>query len=138
VYYSRGKHKLYQQRKQTSGCPFCDPAEIDYRLIEQTDHAYLIPNETPYDVWEHHKVLEHLMVIPKRHVPHLGELEDAELLDVMRLIAKYEAAGYNVYARGISSPRRSVGHQHTHLIKIDQKMPRVSVYMRRPYIMVNI
>jgi len=137
VYYSRGKHKLYQQRKQSPGCPFCDPAEIDYRLIEQTDHAYVVPNQTSYDIWEHHKVLEHLMVIPKRHVGHLGELNDTELLDVMRLIAKYEVKGYSVYARGTTSPRRSVKHQHTHLIKIDTKLPRVSLYVRKPYIMVN-
>jgi diadenosine tetraphosphate (Ap4A) HIT family hydrolase len=129
---------LYQQRKKSDGCPFCDPTEIDYRLIEQTDHAYVIPNKTPYDVWEHHKVLEHLLVIPKRHVGHLGELDDSELVDVMRLISRYEAAGYSVYARGIASPRRSVGHQHTHLIKIDQKSPRISLYMQKPYIMVNM
>jgi diadenosine tetraphosphate (Ap4A) HIT family hydrolase len=138
VYYSRGNHKKYQQRKKTSGCPFCDPQEIEYRLVEQTEHAYVIPNQTAYEVWEHHKVLEHLMVIPKRHVNHLGELTDAELLDIMRLTAKYEAEGYSVYARGIASPRRSVQHQHTHLIKIDQKQPRISVYMRRPYVMVNL
>jgi diadenosine tetraphosphate (Ap4A) HIT family hydrolase len=137
VYYSRGNYKLYEQRKKAKSCPFCDPREIDYRLIEQTDHAFVIPNQTSYEVWEHHKVVEHLMVIPKRHVGNLSELEDVELLDVMRLAAKYEAAGFSVYARGTDSPRRSVTHQHTHLIKIDQKLPRVSVYVRKPYIMIN-
>lgn len=139
MYHSRSTRKRYnQQHKATTGCPFCDPAEIDYRLIERSEHGYVIPNKVKYDVWEHHKVLEHLMVIPQRHVASLSELNDQELLDLARLTSKYEAAGYSVYARAPSNGNRSVGHQHTHLIKIDSKSPRIALYMRRPYIMVTV
>jgi len=137
VYRSRKNQKFYEKRQQKPGCPFCDPKEISYRLLEETEHAYVIPNLPAYEVWEQHKVIANLMIIPKRHVPHLSELTDAELLDVSRIAARYEAEGYSVYARGNNSPRRTVAHQHTHLIKIDQKSPRMHFYASKPYIMVN-
>lgn len=138
MYRTRRNNKLYEkQRVEKNGCPFCDPSEIDYRLVGQSEHAYIIPNKAPYDVWEHHKVIDNLMVIPKRHVSHTGDLTDEELLDLMRLISKYEADGYNVYARTGSSYRRSQEHQHTHLIKIDNKPPRVSVVVTKPYFLVR-
>jgi diadenosine tetraphosphate (Ap4A) HIT family hydrolase len=138
MYRWRRHEKLYQrQKRKPGGCQFCDPAEIDYRLQEQSEHAVVVPNKTPYDVWEHHRVLDNLMVIPKRHVTHLGELTDDELLDIMRLVAQYEEAGYNVYARTNKSPRRSQGHQHTNLIKIDNKPPRLSMVVTKPYLLVR-
>jgi diadenosine tetraphosphate (Ap4A) HIT family hydrolase len=139
MYHSRSKRKRYERQIQiTVGCPFCDPAEINYRMLEQTEHAYVIPNKNSYDVWEHHRVLEHLMVIPKRHVDTRNDLNDAELIDLTRLTTKYEAAGYSVYARANTNPNRSVTHQHTHLIKIDTKSPSISLYMRNPYVVINV
>jgi diadenosine tetraphosphate (Ap4A) HIT family hydrolase len=128
---------FYEKRRKKPGCPFCDPAEIDYRLREETKFSFVIPNLPTYEVWEQHKVLDHLMVIPKRHVARLTELTDEELLDVSRIMAKYEADGYSVYARADNSPRRTVSHQHTHLIKIDPKAPKVHLYLEKPYLMVN-
>jgi diadenosine tetraphosphate (Ap4A) HIT family hydrolase len=137
VYRSRSNQKFYEKRQQKPGCPFCDPAEIDHRLLEETEYAYVIPNQPTYEVWEHHKVLDNLMVIPKRHVPNLNELNDDELLNVARIVARYESNGYSVYARANDSPRRTVTHQHTHLIKIDKKSPRLSLYLRKPYFLVR-
>ena len=139
MYHLPRTYKRYKQGlRPTTICPFCDPAEIDYRLQEQTEHAYIMPNKVVYDVWEHHRVLDHLLLIPKRHVGVMNELNDAELLDIARLMAKYEAAGYSVYARSNINPRRSVKHQHTHLIKIAAKHPRLSFYLRKPYILINL
>ncbi|HSX05532.1 MAG TPA: hypothetical protein VLF69_03645 [Candidatus Saccharimonadales bacterium] len=138
MYRSRKNQKFYEKRQQKPGCPFCDPAEINYRLKEQTGHSVVIANDPPYEIWEHHKVLDNLMVIPKRHVPDLTELTDEELLDISHIIARYESNGYSVYMRANNSPRRTVQHQHTHLIKIDNKSPRLHVYMRKPYILFNI
>lgn len=138
MYRRRRNHKQYlAQVKKPGGCQFCDPAEIDYRLKEQTKHLNVIPHHIPYDVWEHHKVLECLMVIPKRHVAHLNELKESEMLDLMKLIGRYESDGYNVYARAPSSPRRSQGHQHTHLIKIDKKEPRFTALLLKPYWLIR-
>jgi len=138
VYHSRSKYKLYQERKQaTKGCPFCDPNEINYRLREETEHMYIVPNQTKYEVWEQHKVIEHLLLIPKRHVSTLGEFTDTEVLDMARLAGKYEDMGYSVYSRANVNPRRSVSHQHTHLVKIDPKSPKLHFYLKKPYVMVN-
>lgn len=138
MYRWRRNHKQYlNQIKKPGGCQFCDPAEIDYRLIEQTEHVNVIPHHIPYDVWEHHKVLECLMVIPKRHVSSFGQMKDEETLDLIKLIARYEKNGYNVYARASNSPRRSQGHQHTHLIKIDDKEPRFTALLTKPYWLVR-
>ena len=97
-----------------------------------------MPHAIPYDYWENHRVLECLMVIPKRHVAHLGKLTDAEMLDIMKVIARYEANGYNIYARTSKSVRRTQGHQHTHLIKIDQREPRLSLLVAKPYWLFRI
>ena len=137
VYYSRKTYKLYQQRKKAPGCPFCDPAEISYRLQFETEHTYVIPNQTPYEIWEHHQVLDHLMVVPKRHVTGLADMTDEELLDIARVYGHYEAKGYSVYARAASNPRRSVDHLHTHLIKIAAKPLKLSLLLTKPYVMIK-
>ncbi len=56
---------------------------------------------------------------------------------MMTLIGKYEAKGYNVYARGIGSISRSVAHQHTHLIKLVEKRAKIYVHVQKPYIVLN-
>jgi diadenosine tetraphosphate (Ap4A) HIT family hydrolase len=137
VYHRRKTYKLYQQRKKLLGCPFCDPAEISYRIREETPHFYVILNNPPYFIWEHHHVLEHLLVIPKRHVDTLNDFSDAELLEYGRITGRYETKDYSIYARSDTSPRRSVTHQHTHLIKIDRTQPRFSLYIRKPYILFH-
>ena len=90
-----------------------------------------------YDVWELRRVVDHLLVISKRHVGSLGALNDTEKLDHLNLIAEYEAAGYNVYARGVGSLQRSAAHQHTHLIKTGSKQARGSLAWRRPYLFIT-
>jgi diadenosine tetraphosphate (Ap4A) HIT family hydrolase len=99
----------------------------------QTGLSYVIPAQTAYEIWEFHAVLDHLMVIPKRHVNRLADLTDEERIDLMRVMGRYEAQGYSVYARAPQNTRRSIGHQHTHLIKIDPKPLRMSVLMTKPY-----
>jgi hypothetical protein len=51
----------------------------------------------------------------------------------MDQVAEYEANGYNVYARGVGFAHRSVNHQHTHLIKVTNKKPRLAVFLQSPY-----
>ncbi|MBN1422589.1 MAG: HIT domain-containing protein [Planctomycetes bacterium] len=68
----------------TRGCVFCDrPRETD-RLAENLvlcrgPKAFVIMNRFPYNNG-------HLLVVPHRHTADLGSLEDAEHLDVARLI----------------------------------------------------
>lgn len=113
-------------------CPFCVSETIEKCLYE-TDLSYVVRNITEYDLWESHEVVDHLMIIPKRHVENFVSMSDNERLDVMRIAAHYEADGYNVYARGVGSATRSVKHQHTHLIKINDKDPRLVLHVKKPY-----
>lgn len=128
----RKTRKLYNTRLRVNSCPFCDPVTIK-RQLEASDHNYIVANLTQYDMWEMLDVVEHLLVVPKRHVLSLNELTDEEKLDHMNIIAAYEAEGYNIYARSVSSSTRSVPHQHTHLIKASGKRAKAVLFLQKPY-----
>lgn len=98
---------------------------------------HLIPNRTKYDVFEGRCVIDHLMVIPKRHVETVADFTEAEKIDMMTIIGEYETKGYNIYARGAGSVSRSVAHQHTHLIKLVEKPMKYIVHMKKPYFLLN-
>lgn len=124
--------KLYKRNQKSPGCPFCKTATVEAAQCE-TSELYVVPNITPYDLWELHDVVDHLLVVPKRHVTKLNELSDKEQLAIMKVIADYEAKGYSAYARGNGFVKRSTKHQHTHLIKASNKLARFALYIRRPY-----
>jgi diadenosine tetraphosphate (Ap4A) HIT family hydrolase len=135
-YHYRKTRKAYEQNKKKPGCPFCDAARRE-KLVYENEHLFVVHNLTKYDVWELHDVHEHLLVIPKRHVESLAELTDKEKSAVIDFIADYESRGYNVYARGVGFARRSVKHQHTHLIKADNKHPKFSLFIKKPYVLIK-
>lgn len=134
-HYRKTAHK-YMSCRAAHGCPFCDPATISGAIFEN-EHIYVVPNLTQYDLWELHDVEEHLLVIPKRHVETLGELSSAERLAIMDQAARYEIDGYNVYAKGVGFVKRSVKHQHTHLIKVTNKPPKIAVFLQSPYYLLK-
>jgi diadenosine tetraphosphate (Ap4A) HIT family hydrolase len=138
LYRYRKSFKKFNKEPRTDVCAFCE-LETDREIVEQTQHAIVLHNKFPYDLWELIDVTEHLMVIPKRHVKSLSELDDAELLDLMRVIAAYESKNYNVYARSIDSVMRSVPlHQHTHLINTSGKPPKAAFYFKKPHVVRKI
>ena len=122
----------YKGHQKRAGCPFCRQDTIDNALFEN-DFVYIVPNLTQYDLWELFDVEDHLLIIPKRHVEKLNELSTAESLAIMEQAAKYEAEGYNIYARGVGFVNRSVKHQHTHLIKVTNKKPKIALFLQSPY-----
>ena len=128
--------KKYRERQKVSGCPFCSEETIKQSIAE-TPHAYIVPNLTQYDLWELHDVVDHLLVVPKRHVLSFAELDEKERLDIMNILAEYESQNYNIYARGEQFVKRSVAHQHTHLIKVSNKKPRMSLFLQKPYMLVK-
>jgi hypothetical protein len=93
---------------------------------------------TPYDLWELHEVIDHLLIVPKRHAINTKDLTERERLAIMDIISDYESNGYNVYTRGVGSATRSVDHYHTHLIKTGHKKPRLAFYLRKPYLLVKL
>lgn len=133
---TRRNYKL-QYREKNKGCPFCPP-HITGREIKEFTNFVIIENGVKYDFWEGHKVTEHLLLIPKAHIKSLAELQQSEYKELMTIFAQYESDGYSVYARGVGSPRRSVEHQHTHLIKIENKRPRAILFINKPYFLFKI
>lgn len=93
----------------------------------------VIPNAVPYEFWDQHRISEHLMIIPKRHVEHLSDLTDAERVELMEVIAKYEDAGYSSYNRSHANTERTVPHKHIHLLKNDGPRIKSVFYLARPY-----
>jgi hypothetical protein len=115
-------------------CGFCQ--DQSNKIIKQNDTMYVIPNRVSYDVFESMRVLDHLMVIPKKHHETMATFSDKEKLDAMNIMGEYEAQGYSVYGRGKGSASRSVKHQHTHLLKMDNKPSNIVFYARKPYFMI--
>ena len=115
-------------------CTFC--RDQGDNVIAENDTMYVIPNRVSYDVFESMHVIDHLMVIPKKHHETMATFDDAEKLDAMRIMGEYEAQGYSVYGRGKGSASRSVKHQHTHLLKLDNKPSSLVIYARKPYFMI--
>ncbi len=126
------KYKAYLKTLPPNICVFCDIKNSDKSHIQSTKYCRVIENIFPYSLWEYVKVSEHLMITPLRHVSSLGDLNDKELLDYMKLLGAYEKRGYNLYARAPSSPTKSIPHQHFHLIKTTGKQRRITLHSKKP------
>ena len=99
-------------------CPLCE--DVESRYVEySSDTMHIMANDYPYYMFDGRQVDNHLMLVPKRHVRDLGELDDRERAEYWQLYLKFSDSGYNTMTRPTGSNRRSVpGHVHTHLIKI--------------------
>jgi len=128
----RKNRKKYINIPQSGECPFCEEA-IEQRIIRSFKYSFLVHNLVGLDIWELSDVVEHLLLIPKRHVASLSDLSKPEAAELMKIMGEYENKDYNVYARSINSTIRSVRHQHTHLIKVDQKEAKFFFYLKKPY-----
>jgi len=144
MYHYRKTRKTYTKLNKTDkeraiGCPFpfCDD-DSTQEILDQNDTMYVIANRVKYDVFEGRRVLDHLMIIPKRHVETLSEFTRQEWQQFGELAGRYEALGYNVYARGVASVSRSVKHQHTHLIKCDDHQHKLLIQSQHPYMMIHV
>jgi diadenosine tetraphosphate (Ap4A) HIT family hydrolase len=98
-----------------STCPFCDPAPASVEV--SSDHALALRDAFP--------VAEgHLLVIPRRHVESVFDLDEAELADLWRLVARVRddvrrRAGVTACTVGINDGAdagQTVSHAHVHVI----------------------
>lgn len=129
--------KLNNQDKKANICSFPSCEGDSEPITEENDTMYIIKNRVTYDIFEGRRVLDHLMVVPRRHIETLADFTQQEQLDHMEMLSRYEKAGYNVYARGVGSVTRSVKHQHTHLIKTSNELPKGIFYIRKPYFLLR-
>lgn len=132
IHHYRKTLKTYKKRMRVDSCPFCDENDRK-KAVYEDDDLYVVPNLTKYDLWELHDVTEHLLLVPKRHLKSLSEANKRERSAIIDKIAEYESQGFNIYARGVGFVRRSVEHQHTHLIKATDKSPRFTMMVAKPY-----
>jgi diadenosine tetraphosphate (Ap4A) HIT family hydrolase len=118
--------------RERDACTLChNIAESNIRMSTETMNV--IPNRVHYDMFEGRRVIDHLMIVPKRHVESIGEFNDSEHGELMKIIAEYEKREYGFYGRGVGGSTRSVAHQHTHLIKLAHKAPHLIVHTTKPY-----
>ncbi|HEC78299.1 MAG TPA: HIT domain-containing protein [candidate division WOR-3 bacterium] len=104
------------------GCFFCDGLKSkDYKealIVEKGESAFTIMNRYPYNSG-------HLMVAPIRHIGKLELLDDAEVLELHRLLTRAMRAikrvmkpqGFNIgINQGEVAGAGVVGHIHIHLV----------------------
>ena len=133
---SRSAEKAYgKQRKAEAGdaCVFCAITPSSEQYVGATNSFKVIKNIYGYSYWDGQAVAEHLMITPNAHTDTLAYMTNAQKVEFLDLLTKYETSGYNVYARAPGSIRKTIHHQHTHLIKPKGKPFKLLFYLERPY-----
>jgi diadenosine tetraphosphate (Ap4A) HIT family hydrolase len=96
-------------------CPFCTVARK--RVIEEADHAFAILDAYPVSPG-------HTLIVVRRHVANVFELEDEELAAVLHLIRSVKGridrehgpGGYNVGVNVGQAAGQTIMHVHFHII----------------------
>lgn len=119
--------RAYKKQRQTQAarfgknapCPLCE--DIANRYVEfSTDTMLVMANDYPYYMFDGMTVNKHTMLVPRRHVSSLSQLDKKEQSEYWKLYLKLSDMGYNTMTRPTGNHRRSVqGHVHTHLIKLN-------------------
>lgn len=99
-------------------CPFCKINKEKTRIVEQTKNNLVILSNPKL-------VSCHILVIPKRHVERLFELNELEKEDIMKLLIKYQekilkkvSSGCDIrqnYRLFQKQGKIKVNHLHIHL-----------------------
>lgn len=112
-------------------CPFC--GSVADRLVKKTKYFYIIKNIYGYDLWDRRKVVEHLLIIPKKHQIDLKKITGEAAIEYTKLLTNYIDKGYDVYTRTTNAQTKSQTHFHTHLIKATGKLARIVHFNEDPY-----
>ena len=128
----------YRDTRTNAACIFCNiPEEQPETIIEDNPYTLVVTNRFGYTVWDGCTVLEHLMIIPKKHRDMLASFTKKELEEWSQTCARYEAAGYSLYTRSPENITRSIPHHHTHFIKLGDKRKSYILYLRKPHILIT-
>ena len=101
---------------ESDRCILCEPE--DELVVQRGSDAFVLVNRFPYTAG-------HLLVAPCRHLGSLGELSDAEALEIHRLAtrsidalaAEYRPQGYNLgWNLGRVAGAGIVDHIHLHIV----------------------
>ena len=97
---------IKRQQQENLGCPFCVGSGIR-GVIETTEHMIVIENHVPFNVFDGSIVDKHYMVLPKEHRTRLLDFTEAERMEYIELVSKYEDENFDVYTRSTQSKSRS-------------------------------
>ena len=115
--------KYRQYRAKNGGAEktynFYDRVVAEDNVIEVREHFAVVENLFGYDLWDGYGVSEHLLVVPKKFTDSISNFSSEEREEYWQILADYESRGYSIYARAPQNVRKTVKHQHTHLIKMD-------------------
>jgi diadenosine tetraphosphate (Ap4A) HIT family hydrolase len=132
------EEKVYKAHRKNehskTSCIFCDIGPGHMQLVRETKSFKIVRNIFPYSHWDGQDVVDHLMIVPKLHTDTLSDLQSHEAIEYVELMSSYESQGYNVYARAPQSNRKTVVHQHTHLIKLNGKNRKFLLYLEKPHV----
>ncbi len=108
--------------KSVDGCLFCviesEDSDRDNLILHRGARAFVMLNAYPY-------TSGHLMVVPKRHVADIADLDDQELLEVNQLVKMachwvrlvYSPEGFNIGVNmGKAAGAGIPGHIHWHIV----------------------
>ena len=131
------KYVRYQKHEpKSTSCVFCDFNNTDDQFIKETKSFKIVKNRFAYSYWDNQGVLDHLMLIPKRHVDTFNDFTSQEAIEFVDILGSYESQGYDNASRAPLSTERTVVHQHTHLIKLDRKAKKLVLYLKKPLIRI--
>lgn len=126
-------YNAYRSGNPALGCQFCDFVNGGEQIQRTFQHFWVVINIFPYYIWDSSRVLEHLMLVPKRHVDSIADFDHDERLEYVAIMMEYESSGYNIYSRTHASGQKSVAHQHTHFIKIGKQISS-QVFLNKPHV----
>lgn len=130
------RHYLRDIKGSEGGCVFCDYTNERSSIIKEYNSFAVILNLFPYTLWDSCRVVEHYMIIPKRHIDSIAKFKEEEIVEYHSISSFYESRGYDVYSRGSSSNMKSIPHQHTHLIKTNGVKIKGLIYNEKPLLHV--
>ena len=129
------RHYVSHRGVRGDHCDFCHFSLESSQTRREYDHFWLVENIFPYALWDGCRVTEHLLLSPKRHIESLSELTPQESTEYVQIISGMEDEGYAVYARPANSAAKSVPHQHSHFIRIDNKKIKTLYYNYLPHVL---
>lgn len=130
------EYDKYRDKRPSGDCQFCTlavDAPLDGSLVEEHPRFWVVTAKFPYYIWDGSRAGKHLLIVPKRHVDSIAHFDTDERHEFADVLAEWEAKGFSIYARASQNKRKSVVHQHTHLIEVGEAITR-QFYLRKPFI----
>lgn len=110
-------YKRYRKRNP-DGCGFCIALSAHTDQVVRIEHSLtILRNLFPYKFWDGRKVIDHVMIVPARHITNLAAFTPDETMEYFKILAEYESDGYSFYIRSDANRSKSMAHLHGHLLK---------------------